>query len=243
MKMMQLLTEYAEVAKLQKAMADFFPSFHEQKQWLNKLKKIDKEVPSAHNASHILKFLLAILKLPKDMDGCIVEAGAYKGGGTCKISLFTAHVNRKLFVFDSFQGLPPNNEKHEKSLEGHSIKNWFAEGNYAGSLEEVKSNVEKFGTIENCTFIKGWFEETLPQFHQPVALAYLDVDLAASIRTCLKNLYPLLVPGGSIYSQDGDFPLVIEVFKDEGFWKNEVGCEKIPEIIGLGKKITIINKV
>ena len=55
-------------------------------------------------------------------------------------------------------------------------------------------------------------------------------------------MYPLLSPGGAIYSQDGDFPLVIEVFKDEKFWIEEVGCDKVPEIVGIGNKITIILK-
>ena len=66
-------------------------------------------------------------------------------------------------------------------------------------------------------------------------MAYLDVDLASSTKTCLKYLYPLVIPGGIIYSQDGDFPLVIEVFNDDRFWENEVGCKK-PDIEGLGKK-------
>lgn len=242
MKILQLFREYAEVARLQKEMAAFFPSFAEQKEWLNKLGRVDKHVKSAHNASHILQFLVAILKLPASVPGCIVEAGAYKGASTCKISLFADHVNRDVVVFDSFEGLPANNEAHEKSLEGHSIKGWFDEGNFEGSLDEVRSNITAYGKIERCSFIKGWFENTMPMFSQPVALAYLDVDLASSTKTCLKNLYPLLSPGGSIYSQDGDFPLVVEVFNNEKFWKEEVGCVELPQVTGLGKKITVITK-
>jgi O-methyltransferase len=138
--------------------------------------------------------------------------------------------------------LPDNQEEHTKSTEGHSIKDWFKGGNFAGSLIEVESNVRKYGNIDVCEFIPRWFENTLPFLKEPVAMAYLDVDLASSTRTCLKYLYPLLSPGGAIYSQDGDFPLVIEVLKDENFWKNEVGCINIPAIENLGKKITIIRK-
>ena len=242
MKILKLFREFSEVARLQKEMAAFFPSYQEQKEWINKLSRVDKGVTSAHNASHILQFLIAILKLGKDVPGCIVEAGAYKGASTSKISLFAQHVQRDVYVFDSFEGLPANTEAHEKSLEGHSIKGWFDEGNFAGSLDEVKTNISKYGVIERCHFIKGWFEDTMPLFKEPVALAYLDVDLASSTKTCLKYLYPLLAPGGSIYSQDGDFPLVVDVFRDEQFWKEEVGVAQLPEIVGLGKKITIINK-
>lgn len=45
-------------------------------------------------------------------------------------------------------------------------------------------------------FIKGWFEDTMPVFNERIIAAYIDVDLASSTKTCLKYLYPLLVPGG-----------------------------------------------
>ena len=242
MGLFKAIKEYTELAKLQSKMARHFHSFSEQKEWLNKLKKIDTHVKAAHNQSHILQFLTAILELPAAVKGCVVEAGAYKGSSTAKISLFAAHRQRQLHSFDSFEGLPENKEQHIKSTEGHSIQDWFRPGNFSGSLEEVKKNVADYGDSSVCQFIKGWFEETMPGFNEPVALAYLDVDLASSTRTCLKYLYPLLAHGGAIYSQDGDFPLVIEVFKDENFWINEVGCSGMPAIEGLGKKITIIRK-
>jgi len=236
------IKEYVALAKLQSRMARHFHTFSEQKVWLNKLKKIDSNVKAAHNQSHILQFLIEILELPEKMKGCIVEAGAYKGAGTAKISHFASFKKRQLHVFDSFEGLPGNNEQHTISTQGHSIKDWFKEGNFAGSLDEVKKNVNDYGVSEIVTFHSGWFENSLPSFKEPVAAAYLDVDLASSTKTCLKYLYPLLVPGGVIYSQDGDFPLVIDVFKDENFWLNEVGCSETPVIEGLGKKITIIRK-
>lgn len=236
------IKEYAELAKLQSKLAKHFPSFAEQKKWLAKLKHIDANVKSAHNQSHILKFLIEILEMPDAVEGCIVEAGAFKGASTAKISLFAAYKKRKLHVFDSFEGLPPNTEMHEKSTEGHSIKGWFDKGNFAGSLDEVQKNVGKFGDASVVSYHKGWFENAMPLFKEKIALAYLDVDLASSTMTCLKYLFPLIEPGGAIVSQDGDFPLVIDVFKDENFWKNEVGCKEIPVIEGMGKKITIIRK-
>jgi len=223
-------------------MAGIFPSFSQQKEWIEKLRRVDRHVKTAHNPSHILEFLAAIFALKPGITGCIVEAGAFKGGGTAKISLAAKHTGRQLIVFDSFEGLPDNKEEHQKSVLGHSIEGWFKAGNFNGSLDEVKENVTSYGDISVCTFIKGWFEDTMPSFKQQVALAYLDVDLASSTRTCLKNLYPLISPGGAIYSQDGDFPLVIEVFKDEKFWREELGCSELPVIKGLGNKITIIEK-
>jgi O-methyltransferase len=150
--------------------------------------------------------------------------------------------NRKLYVFDSFEGLPDNTEEHTDSILGHSIEHWFDPGEFRGTLEEVKANITKYGEIDVCEFVAGYFEDTMPDFHEPVAAVYIDVDLASSTKTCLKYLWPLLSPGGVIMSQDGDFPLVIEAYDDDEFWETEVECAK-PVIDGLGtRKIISITK-
>jgi len=59
----------------------------------------------------------------------------------------------------------------------------------------------------------------MPTFDQSVIVAYIDVDLANSTRTCLKYLFPRLVRGGVIFSQDGHLPLVIDVMADANFWQ------------------------
>jgi hypothetical protein len=83
--------------------------------------------------------------LKQDVPGRIEEAGAFKGGGTAKISLAAKHANRQLVVFDSFEGLPENTEDHQKSLLGHSIEGWFKAGNFNGSPDEVTQNVTSYG--------------------------------------------------------------------------------------------------
>jgi O-methyltransferase len=58
----------------------------------------------------------------------------------------------------------------------------------------------------------------------------------------LKYLYPLLVPGGAIFSQDGHLPLVLEVLQDPTFWAEEVGVP-VPPMEGLGtSKLVAILK-
>lgn len=228
-------SEFVELGNLQLELNKVVHSTAEQKILADRFAQISKNVNCPHNASHILSFAIEILSIPKDRQGCIVEAGCFKGGSTAKFSIAAKMAGRSLVVFDSFQGLPANQEAHDQSILGHSIKEWFAEGKFAGTKEEVISNITKYGEIDCCEFIEGWFEDTLPLFNRPISAAYIDVDLASSTKTCLKYIYPLLVPGGAIYSQDGDFPLVIDVFSDEKFWQEELGCAK-PHIEGLGKK-------
>jgi O-methyltransferase len=134
-------------------------------------------------------------------------------------------------VFDSFDGIPEHDEPHDRNIFGGAAS--FPKGSYRGTLEEVKANVARYGQIGVCSFVQGWFEETMLSFSRPIAAVYLDVDLAASTRTCLKYLYPLLVPGGALYSQDGHLPLVIDVFNSNSFWQREVGFAR-PHVEGLG---------
>ena len=210
-----------------------FKSYGEYKSLMDRFTTISRNVDCPHNLSHILSYVIDLLSLPSDMPGCIVEAGCYKGGSTAKVSIVASMLKRQLVVFDSFEGLPENNEQHDRSILGHSIEGWFDGGKFSGTMDEVKRNVTQYGDISVCRFIRGWFDDTLPGFSEPICAAYIDVDLASSTRTCIKYLYPLIVPGGLLVSQDGDFPLVIDVFRDERFWEEEVGYPK-PEIQGLG---------
>lgn len=226
--------EFFKVLALRKQIGLFLSSGSKKRALLKQFRKIHRKVDCSHNEYHILSFVADVLALPSETEGCMVEAGVYKGGSLAKFSLVAKLLNRPLVAFDSFEGLPDNTEKHERSIFGHSIKKWFQGGKLRGSLEEVEYNVRKYGDIGSCRFIKGWFEETLPGFTEKIFAAYLDVDLASSTKTCLKHLYPRMVSRGILYSQDGDFPLVIDVFDDDRFWEKEVGCPK-PRIEGLRK--------
>jgi O-methyltransferase len=213
----------------------------ERAQLVARLYRITMSIECAHTQSEILLIFREIFNLPASVRGVLVEAGCFKGGSTAKISLAARHVGRLLYVFDSFEGIPAHDEAHDKNIFGESAG--FPEGSYAGTYDEVVGNVRRTGAVEPCRFVKGWFDDTLPAFHEPVAFAYLDVDLASSTRTCLRHLYPLLSPGGVIISQDGHLPLVLEVLRDEGFWQREVGCLAPPTMEGLGvSKIVCIRK-
>ncbi len=209
-----------------------------RKELYGRLLQAHIRIESAHRLDEVLRVADAVLEF--DGDGVVVEAGCFKGGRAAKLSVAAAARGRKLVLFDSFEGIPPNNEAHSKNITGGVAK--FDAGDYAGSLEEVRGNVERYGEIGVCEFHKGWFDNTMPGFDRPVAVAYIDVDLVSSTRTCLKYLYPRLVPGGRIFSQDGHLPLVIELLEDADFWKSELGVDK-PVIPGLGKtKLVEIRK-
>ena len=73
---------------------------------------------------------------------------------------------------------------------------------------------EAFGAIEVCRFEKGWFSEVLPRIEGPFDVVVLDVDLAQSTRTCVKELWPRVCPGGTLFSLDGQLRATHEVLGD-----------------------------
>jgi O-methyltransferase len=191
------------------------------------------DIDSPHRQEEMLAFMRAILRAPRSEPGVVVEAGCYKGSSTAKFSLAAHAAGRELVVFDSFAGLPAHDEPHDRNIFGRPEH--LHPGAYCGTLDEVRRNVARYGRIERCRFVAGWFEDTLPTFDERIVAIYLDVDLAMSTRTCLVHLYPRLCAGGVLYSHDGDLPLIIEVFDDADFWRREVGCAK-PVIEGLGER-------
>lgn len=190
-------------------------------------------LPSPHTSDEILTFVREILTIPSDREGCVVEAGCFKGSSTAKFSIAASLTGRRLIVCDSFRGLPAFDEAHGMSIENRQIV--FNEGDFAGALAEVRANIDRFGDLAPCSFVEGWFDDSLRSWNQPIAAIYLDVDLASSTRACLKYLYPWLVPGGVLYSQDGHIPLVLEVFEDDTFWRNDVGFAR-PSVEGIWQR-------
>src|SRR5215831_8146680 len=77
---------------------------------LRRIYTINNHLESPHTQKEILSFMISILQLPSTVEGKIVEAGCYKGSSSAKFSLAVQKANRELFIFDSFEGIPENNE-------------------------------------------------------------------------------------------------------------------------------------
>ncbi len=161
----------------------------------------------------------------------VVEAGSGKGASTAKLSLAVRRTGGRLVVFDSFRGIPANDERHV-NLYGRPVV--FREGAFAARLAEVRRNLDRFGAPEVCDLRKGLFEDTLPGLDDGVDVALLDVDLLESTRTCIRQLWPRLRSGAVLFTQDGHLRAIVELLGDAEFWRGEVGSEP-PEVPGLGR--------
>jgi len=142
--------------------------------------------------------------LKDNIPGDLIETGVWRGGAVIfmKALLENAGVNnRKVWVADSFEGLPKPNADKYKADAGDLH---YTEQALAISLEQVKGNFEKYGLLDdNVKFLKGWFSETLPKAPiESLALLRLDGDMYESTMDGLVNLYPKLTSGGYIIIDD-----------------------------------------
>jgi O-methyltransferase len=194
-------------------------------------------VPTASNFVEHLVMASEILKVPKSITGVVVECGCYKGGSTANLSLVCAAAGRRLVVFDSFRGLPEprTDDVRHTVLERHEIHR-YAEGNWAGSLEEVKQNVARCGELSVCEFRPGYFEQRLPDFKEQIVFVFVDADLRDSVKTCIQYLWPLLEDNCRIYTHEAQHQEVVQLFFDAAIWSGQ----QPPGLVGAGTGLGLI---
>jgi hypothetical protein len=152
----------------------------------------------------------------KNIPGDIVELGVARGGAAALMASvmfneFTCKKQaRKLWLFDSYEGLPePTNKDFNPEFgedTGDHVRP-LPKGSCLGQLDEVKYLMfTKNGfPKDRIEFVKGWFENTLPvtrkQIEQ-IAVLRIDADWYESTKCCLENLYDKVVSGGYVIVDD-----------------------------------------
>ena len=135
--------------------------------------------------------------------GDFAEVGVYKGGS----ALIIAEVKRKrkLYLFDTFDGLPKAG-KVDKYIETGAMK---------GVLEAVQNKLKKYSGIY---FFKGLFPQTAMGIrNKRFAFVHFDVDLYRSTKDCLNFFYPRMSQGGVILTHDYPFLTGVKRAFDEFF--------------------------
>jgi len=145
--------------------------------------------------------------LDENIPGDFIEAGVWRGG--CCIQMKGVLVangvtDRKIYLADSFEGLPIPNVEAYPSDAGYDLSKFTQ---LAVSVREVKENFRRYGLLDDqIVFVKGWFSDTLPALNAgPFALIRLDGDLYESTYVSLESLYPKLSPGGFMIIDDMNF--------------------------------------
>ena len=197
-----------------------------RKQWLGWrmfLNKLRVNTGTSYKAH--LAMALKIFETPPNVAGYVLECGTWQGGSAVNLSLVCKMTGRKLLIYDSFEGLPEGKAEDRQGF--------YETGEYCGSLELVKQNIERYGAIEVCEFAKGWFDQTLPSLDQPILLAFIDVDLELSLETCVRYIWPNLTDKGYIFIDEYVGLDYCSIFWSETYWKKYFDRTP-PGLIGSG---------
>jgi len=114
-----------------------------------------------------------------------LEFEVYRGASIKKWTEINTNKDSRFYGFDSFEGLPEDGYKSFK--EEHFTMD--------GSMPEVYN--------DRITFIKGWFQDSLPEFKQNFnprnrLVIHNDSDLYSSTLYVLTQLNTLLCPGSVV---------------------------------------------
>jgi O-methyltransferase len=132
--------------------------------------------------------LLSCARATANTPGDIAEVGVYRGGSArlmCEV-----RGNRRLYLFDTFEGLPSTDRLDSR----------FGAGQYAASFETVESYLANF---PNVHIYQGLFPATsAPIADKRFSFVHLDVDLYQPTRDSLEFFYPRVNPGGMFLIHD-----------------------------------------
>jgi O-methyltransferase len=136
------------------------------------------------------------------LSGAFVECGSCNGGTGAILAHVAARDRRKVWLFDSFEGLP-----EPRPEDGERARAWV--GKCLGQVDLVKEVLSKTGArMDDVEIVKGWFENTLASVQTgPIALLHLDADWYESTMTILEQLYDRVQPSGYLVLDDyGHWP-------------------------------------
>jgi O-methyltransferase len=127
------------------------------------------------------------------LKGNVAELGVFKGE-------FARHINklfpdRKLYLFDTFEGFAPEEEVFDQ-------ENKFSEYKQDFSNTTEQLVLSKMTTPENCIIRKGYFPHTAADLEDTFVFVSIDPDLYKPVYNGLKYFYPRLAKGGYIFVHD-----------------------------------------
>lgn len=132
--------------------------------------------------------LFRLVERAKSVPGLIAEVGTYMGGSAKLMHL--ADPEKELVSFDTFEGLPNDDE----------IKMGICRGQYKSSYDKVSGYLGGYPKIK---LVKGIFPDSASGYtDKEFSLIHLDTDLHLATSQGLAYFYPRLNKRGIIISHD-----------------------------------------
>jgi predicted O-methyltransferase YrrM len=158
--------------------------------------------------------------------GALAECGVYRGGTARLIAELARTRGRAVHLFDTFAGMPSSAGADPS---GHRA------GDFGDtSLDAVRRFVGAAGVEFHCGFIPDTFAGVADS--ERFSFVHIDVDLYASVRSCLEFFHRRMRPCGVILLDDYGFPMYRDAAKratDEFF----AGRAEVPLVLRTGQCI------
>ncbi|MBQ2695559.1 class I SAM-dependent methyltransferase [Candidatus Saccharibacteria bacterium] len=168
------------------------------------------------------------------LEGDFVEMGCYRGDTSLllaemlvkKMGKSGGKDAKKLWIYDSFEGLP------EKSLADESVLGVdFKGGELVVTKKEVKKRFLRAG-LPVPVIKKAWFADLTPEdLPEQIAFAFLDGDFYESIKDSLNLVTPKMVAGGIMVVHDYNNPALPGVRKAVDEWNRVGGGDNTFEVV------------
>ena len=133
-----------------------------------------------------------------EVEGNIAELGVFRGD-------FAKYLNRlfperKLYLFDTFDGFDPGEQQYEIE-QAYTKKEGFID-NRDFKNTSVEVVLSKMDMPQNCIIKQGRFPETIPENEEQYALVSVDCDLYLPVLAGIKYFYPRISDGGYLMLHD-----------------------------------------
>ncbi len=160
-------------------------------EYLQRKRKIDNNYFDYIRLS-ILELISFEIK-KKKLEGNVAELGVYKGKFARYINNFLPE--KKLYLFDTFEGFDNKDVINEKSQN-------FSSGAQDFSDTSIAAVLKRMPFPDKCIPVKGFFPESAKEIDDKFVLVSLDADLYTPIYAGLNFFYPRIVQGGYILIHD-----------------------------------------
>ena len=132
-----------------------------------------------------LDLLSRLMKETNDIEGDVIEVGVYTGASAHILD--TNRGNRKLYLYDTFDGFHDLGKNDPEIMQGYF--------KFDGVLDKINKE------FPDADIIVGYFPDSAYP-HKRLSFVHLDVDTYTSTLKSLEYVYPLLSFGGIVMTHD-----------------------------------------
>lgn len=139
------------------------------------------------------------IHLPGDYVECGVHTGILSGAIMTWLD-FGKQIERKFYLFDTWQGIPIEQISDAERIIGVPNMN----RKYQNGDELHAKAVEKFSAWSNAVVVRGRVPESLSVMDssRPIAFASIDMNVAEAEMAAADHLWPRMMPGGYMLLDD-----------------------------------------